>query len=128
LGLRDKVRHLSGIFDKQLAHFYHAAGVLVTPSQYEGFGLPALEAMRCECPVIVSNIGSLPEVAGEAGILLDPDDVTAWAEAMANVLTDADLRDEMVRNGRSQAAKFTWRKTAEMTLAIYNNQRITDNE
>ncbi len=83
LGLRDKVRHLSGIFDEQLAHLYHAAGVLVTPSKYEGFGLPALEAMHCDCPVIVSNCGSLPEVAGEAGMLLDPDDETAWAEAMA---------------------------------------------
>ncbi len=119
LGLRDKVRHLSGIFDEQLAHLYHAAGVLVTPSTYEGFGLPALEAMHCDCPVIVSNCGSLPEVAGEAGMLLDPEDETAWAEAMARVLLDSELRDEMVRNGRLQAAKFTWQKTAEMTLALY---------
>jgi glycosyltransferase involved in cell wall biosynthesis len=122
LGLRDKVRHLSGIFDEQLAHLYHAAGVLVTPSKYEGFGLPALEAMHCDCPVIVSNIGSLPEVAGEAGLLLDPDDETAWAEAMARVLLDSELRDEMVENGRSQAAKFTWRKTAQMTLEIYRSK------
>lgn len=122
LGLRDKVRHLSGIFDEQLAHLYHAAGVLVTPSKYEGFGLPALEAMHCDCPVIVSNISSLPEVAGEAGILLDPDDTTAWAEAMARVLLDAGLRDEMVKNGRLQAAKFTWRKTALMTLEIYRSK------
>lgn len=119
LGLRNKVRHLSGIFDEQLAHLYHAAGVLVTPSKYEGFGLPALEAMHCDCPMIVSNIGSLPEVAGEAGILLDPDDETAWAEVMTKVLLDSGLRDEMVRNGRLQASKFTWQKTAEMTLKMY---------
>jgi glycosyltransferase involved in cell wall biosynthesis len=119
LGLRDKVRHLSGIFDEQLAHLYHAAGVLVTPSKYEGFGLPALEAMHCGCPVIVSNTGSLPEVAGDAGIQLNPDDESAWAEAMARVLTDSVLRDEMVGNGRLQATHFTWRKTAAMTLALY---------
>ena len=122
LGLRDSVRHLSGIFDEQLAHLYHAAGVLVTPSKYEGFGLPALEAMHCDCPVIVSNTGSLPEVAGEAGILLDPDDESAWAEAMARVLTDSAQRDEMVENGRLQATHFTWRKTAEMTLEIYTSK------
>lgn len=119
LGLRDRVHHLSGVADEQLAHFYHAAGVLVTPSKYEGFGLPALEAMHCNCPVIVSNAGSLPEIAGEAGILLDPDDQSAWAEAMARVLTDSALRAEMVGNGRLQATRFTWRKTAEMTLALY---------
>ena len=119
-GLSGKVQHLSGVFDEQLAHLYHAAGVLVTPSKYEGFGLPALEAMHCDCPVIVSNIGSLPEVAGDAGVLLDPDDETAWADAMATVLTDTALREKMVANGRLQAAKFTWRKAAEMTLALYN--------
>lgn len=119
LGLRKHVRHLSGIYDEQLAHLYTAARVLVTPSHYEGFGLPALEAMHCDCPVIVSNRGSLPEVAGEAGILLDPDDVEQWAETMAQVLTDEELRARMVANGRIQASKFTWEKTAAATLALY---------
>ncbi len=126
LGLSGKVQHLSGVFDEQLAHLYHAAGVLVTPSKYEGFGLPALEAMHCDCPVIVSNIGSLPEVAGEAGILLDPDDETAWADAMTTVLTDSAVREKMAANGRLQAAKFSWRKAAEMTLALYNKQQETE--
>ncbi len=76
LNLRDHVRHLSGIFDEQLAHLYHAAGVLVTPSYYEGFGLPALEAMTCGCPALVSNRGSLPEIVGPNGVMVDdPDDV-----------------------------------------------------
>ena len=119
LGLRDHVRHLPHIFDEQLAHLYTAAGVLVTPSYYEGFGLPALEAMHCGCPVIVSNRGSLPEVAGEAGLLLDPDDMTAWAESMAQVLSSADLRARMVKNGRVQAQKFSWQKTAAATLKLY---------
>jgi len=121
LGLRQQVRHLSGIFDEQLAHLYTAAGLLATPSHYEGFGLPALEAMHCGCPVIVSNRGSLPEVAGQAGLLLDPDDIVAWAEAMAQVLSSPDLRARMVAGGRIQAQKFSWQKTAAATLKIYQS-------
>ena len=122
LGLGDSVRHLSSVFDEQLAHLYHAAGVLVTPSKYEGFGLPALEAMHCGCPVIVSDRGSLPEVAGDAGLLLDPDDAPAWAEALARVLTDSDLRERMVARGYAQAQTFTWRETAVKTLALYRGE------
>jgi glycosyltransferase involved in cell wall biosynthesis len=122
LGLGLDVRHLSGIFDEQLAHLYTAAGMLVTPSFYEGFGLPALEAMHCGCPVIVSNRGSLPEVAGDAGILLDPDDINGWVGAMAQVLTDNSLRQKMVRRGRIQAQQFTWRKAAAETLRLYQNR------
>jgi len=96
--------------------------MLVTPSFYEGFGLPALEAMHCGCPVIVSNRGSLPEVAGDAGILLDPDDIDGWAGAMAQVLTDNSLRQKMVRQGRIQAQQFTWRKAAAETLRLYRNR------
>jgi glycosyltransferase involved in cell wall biosynthesis len=121
LGLRQQVRHLSGIFDEQLAHLYTAAGLLATPSHYEGFGLPALEAMHCGCPVIVSNRGSLPEVAGQAGLLLDPDDKAAWAEAMAQVLSSPDLRARMVAAGQIQAQKFNWHKTAAATLKIYQS-------
>ncbi len=119
LGLQNKVRHLTGIFDEQLAHLYHAAGVLVTPSHYEGFGLPALEAMHCGCPVIVSNRGSLPEVAGEAGLQLPLDDEMAWTDALRRVLTDSDLRQKMIERGQAQAKTFTWQKAAEMTLEIY---------
>ena len=119
LGLRDDVHHLSGIYDEQLAHLYTAAGVLVTPSFYEGFGLPALEAMHCACPVIVSNRGSLPEVVGEAGLLLEPDDEVSWAEGMAQVLLSSERREMMVRNGRSQAQKFSWQKAARATLKVY---------
>jgi glycosyltransferase involved in cell wall biosynthesis len=118
-GLKEHVRHLSGIFDEQLAHLYHAAGVLVTPSHYEGFGLPALEAMHCGCPVIVSNRGSLPEVVGGAGLLLEPDDVTGWAEAMTQVLTDSALRDKMVLQGNVQANTFSWSETAVQMLTLY---------
>ncbi len=119
LGLSDQVRHLSGIFDQQLAHLYHAAGVLVTPSHYEGFGLPALEAMHCGCPVIVSDRGSLPEVVGTAGLLLESDDERGWAEALARVLTDSDLRANMAAQGKAQAATFSWPRTAGQMLALY---------
>lgn len=119
LGLQNQVRHLSGIFDQQLAHLYQAAGVLVTPSHYEGFGLPALEAMHSGCPVIVSNRGSLPEVVGPAGLLLEPDDVTGWAEALARVLTDSALRAKMVAQGKAQATTFSWPRTAAQMLDLY---------
>ena len=121
LSLQGKVRHLTGIFDEQLAHLYHAAGVLVTPSHYEGFGLPALEAMHCGCPVIVSNRGSLPEVAGEAGLQLPLDDEAAWTDALRRVLTDSALRQKMIDRGHAQAKTFTWQIAAEMTLRIYKN-------
>ena len=119
LSLHDKVRHLTGIFDEELAHLYHAAGVLVTPSHYEGFGLPALEAMHCGCPVIVSNRGSLPEVAGEAGLQLSLDDEAVWTDALRRVLTDSALRQKMIARGHAQAKTFTWQNAAQKTLQIY---------
>ncbi len=119
LGLGDHVRHLSGVSDTQLAHLYRAAGALAFPSHYEGFGLPALEALHAGCPVVASDRGSLPEVVGEAGVLLPPDDIDAWCEALEQVLTDADVADRLRRAGPAQAARFSWRKTAEATLALY---------
>jgi glycosyltransferase involved in cell wall biosynthesis len=101
---------------------YTVAGLLVTPSFYEGFGLPALEAQHAGCPVVVSNKGSLPEIVGERGITLDPEDTAAWTATMARVLADKDLREQLVTQGRRQAARFTWRKTAEQTLAAYRQQ------
>ncbi len=119
LDLEEYVRHLPGLIDEELAHLYHAAGVLVTPSKYEGFGLPALEAQHCDCPVIVSNRGSLPEIVGENGLKLDPDDIELWAESLALVLSDAELREAMINNGRTQAKRFNWQKTALETVALY---------
>ena len=119
LALGDCVRHLSGLSDTQLAHLYRAAGVLALPSHYEGFGLPALEALHAGCPVVASNRGSLPEVVGQAGLLLEPDDADAWSEALWRVLTDAELAAELRRAGPEQAARFSWRQTAAATLALY---------
>ncbi|MEZ4516387.1 MAG: glycosyltransferase [Chloroflexota bacterium] len=108
--------------DAELRHLYHAAGVLTSPSHYEGFGLPALEAMHCKCPVITSTRGSLPEIVGDAGIQLDPDDPVIWADAIRKVLTDEALRRELIDRGQQQAAKFSWRTTAEQTIALYHGE------
>ena len=122
LKLKQHVRHLPNIFDEELAHLYHAAGVLVTPSYYEGFGLPALEAQHCGCPVIVSDRGSLPEIVGEEGIILDPDDGGAWEDTLALVLSDADMRKKMIKSGREQAKEFSWEKTARNMLSLYQGK------
>lgn len=121
LGLHAHVRHLTGVPDVQLAHLYHLAGVLAFPSHYEGFGLPALEAMHCGCPVVVSDRGSLPEVIGGAGLAVNPDDESAWVAALAAVLTDSTLANTLRQKGYKQALSFTWQATARQTLAVYRS-------
>lgn len=121
LGLEEHVRHLPNVSDRQLAHLYQQAGVLALPSHYEGFGFPVLEAMHCGCPVIASNRASLPEVAGDAAILLEPDDAEAWAAALEQVLTDQMKRTELIVAGKRQACRFNWTKTAAATLKIYES-------
>lgn len=123
LGLAGQVHHLEGVGDEPLAHLYHAAGVLATPSHYEGFGLPALEAQHCGCPVIVSNRGSLPEIAGDAGLILDVLDEEEWTDALYRALTDDQQREGMIRRGYKQARTFSWQKAAQQTLEIYGELR-----
>jgi glycosyltransferase involved in cell wall biosynthesis len=123
LGLEERVRHLSGVDDERLARLYSAAGLLALPSYYEGFGLPPLEAMHCGCPVVVSDRGSLPEIVGQAGIVLPPDSAEEWAAAMAQVLTDGEKREAMKTAGYAQAKKFNWETAAEQTLEIYRRIR-----
>lgn len=123
LGLGPYVMHLSRVPDIHLAHLYHAAGVLAFPSHYEGFGLPALEAMLCDCPVVASNRGSLPEVVGDAALTLEPDDVDGWVEGLHNLLEDPRQAEAMRQAGRIQAKKFSWAQTAAATLAIYRGER-----
>lgn len=120
LELAECVRYLDAVSDEQLACLYRAAGALAFPSHYEGFGLPALEALHAGCPVVASNRGSLPEVVGAAGLLLEPDDVDAWAEALWRVLTDDALADALRRAGPERARSFTWARTAAATLALYH--------
>jgi len=102
-----------------LPAYYSSASLLVYPSLYEGFGLPPLEAMACGCPVVTSNTSSLPEVVGDAAITVDPYDVDALTNAMREVLTNNGLRKEMVEKGLKQAKKFSWDKTAQETMEVY---------
>lgn len=119
LNLWERVMHLQNVSNVQLSHLYRAAGLLALPSYYEGFGLPPLEAMHCGCPVIVSNRASLPEVVGSAGILLEPDDVDGWAEAILQVLSDSGMRQRLITEGHRQAQGFSWERTAAYTMKLY---------
>ncbi len=102
-----------------LPALYSGALALTLPSHYEGFGLTALEAMACGTPPIISPRGSLPEVVGEAGLRVDPDDPEAIAEAMRRMLEDNALRAALRQKGLARAATFTWRRTAEIALRVY---------
>jgi glycosyltransferase involved in cell wall biosynthesis len=104
---------------EDLPALYSGAAALAYPSLYEGFGLPPLEAMACGCPVVASDRASLPEVIGEAGLLVNAEDVTGLAEALARVMTDTGLRSELVRRGFERAAQFSWERAARETLAVY---------
>ncbi len=119
LGLRDKVQPLGGVPDADLVELYRGARAFAMPSLYEGFGLPVLEAMQCGVPVVSSNAGSLAEVAGEAGMLLDPNDVAGWAGALERVLLDEEKAERMRHAGLRQAARFSWQRAARETWALY---------
>jgi glycosyltransferase involved in cell wall biosynthesis len=118
-GAPESVVGLGQITDGQLLALYRGAAALVYPSRYEGFGLPALEAMACGTPVIASRAASLPEVVGDAGTLLDPDDEAGWAEEIARVVSDEFHSARMRKAGLTRAKEFTWARTASLTLDVY---------
>lgn len=117
--LGDAVRILEQTTDSDLAALYSIATALVTPSLYEGFGIPPVEAMAFGLPVIVSDGGALPEVVGDAGMVVPATDVDALAEAMRRVASDEALRDAMSRRSLERARRFDWGMTARQTLAVY---------
>jgi glycosyltransferase involved in cell wall biosynthesis len=119
--MQDNVLCLSEVTIDSLTCLYKKADLFVFPSLYEGFGLPVLEAMACGCPVIVSNVSSLPEIAGDAGLLIDPHSVDEIASAIENVLSDSQLREDMKQKGLERAKQFSWEKTAEDILNIYKD-------
>jgi glycosyltransferase involved in cell wall biosynthesis len=119
----DRVKFLHTVPDSDLPHFYKNALCLALSSLYEGFGLPVLEAMACNCPVVVSNVSSLPEIAGPAGVYVDPKDTESIAQGLLTAVRQRNLMQGKLRieKGLSQVKKFTWEKAAEQTLAILSD-------
>jgi len=104
---------------EDLPSLYSGAQCLVYASLYEGFGLPVLEAMACGCPVLTSNVSSLPEVTGQAGLLVDPLDVEEIARGINEITNNKEKREELIKKGFAQAKKFSWEKAAKETLKAY---------
>lgn len=122
LGIIGRVRFIGWVEEEEKPAIYSGATALLFPSQYEGFGLPPLEAISCGTPVIVSRRGSLPEVTGEGGLYVDdPDDASALARAMERLWDDPSLRARLSRAGLAHAARFSQRHTAKETLAAYRH-------
>jgi glycosyltransferase involved in cell wall biosynthesis len=119
LRLAERVKWLEDLPHADLPVVYNGAAALVAPSFYEGFGLTALEAMACGVPTVVSDRGSLPEVVGVSGLLIDPDRPDSLVEALRRVLTDETLRQHSRAAGLARAAMFTWRQTARTVLSVY---------
>ena len=105
--------------EEDIAPLLSGAEALAFCSLYEGFGLPILDAFRCETAVLTSNVSSMPEVAGEAAVYCDPSDSGSIATGMARLLRDADLRDLLVRRGRERVKQFTWEDTAKSIIRIF---------
>lgn len=119
LKLDKKVRFLGRVTDLELITLYSMADVFAFPSFFEGFGIPPLEAMACGAPVITSNTSSLPEVVGDAALLVDPHDTDALAKAITRVIEDEQLRTELRQKGNVQVARYTWAESARKMLAVY---------
>jgi glycosyltransferase involved in cell wall biosynthesis len=123
LGLSERVLFTDYVPDADLPALYACATALAFPSRYEGFGLTVLEAMACGTPVVCSNSSSLPEVAGEAALLLPPDRPADWAQALLRVVDDEDLRRRLSAQGLARAAQFSWEATARQVLTVYEQAR-----
>jgi glycosyltransferase involved in cell wall biosynthesis len=119
LRLQTQVKFCGFVEDVDLPALLSGAMLFVLPSLYEGFGLPVLEAMACGTPVLTSNRSSLPEVAGEAALLVDPENPEAIADGMRRMLDDGSYRAELGRRGLARARAFRWVDTARNTVAVY---------
>ncbi len=118
-GLEGKVSFAAQVDDATLVHFYQNALALVFPSKNEGFGLPALEAMACGCPVLAAQAGSLPEVCGEAAVLLPPEDPKAWLAALLALQANPSQHRQLREKGLARAQQFTWERTAHELVNVY---------
>jgi glycosyltransferase involved in cell wall biosynthesis len=118
-GITKRIFTTGFVDEESLSCLYSGALALVFPSHYEGFGLPLLEAMACGCPVVSSNAASLPEVAGDAAVFIDPNDDEDLADAMNKVVFDSEVRDKLKLKGLERAKEFSWERAAEKTLAVF---------
>ncbi|EKE02032.1 MAG: hypothetical protein ACD_20C00434G0005 [uncultured bacterium] len=120
LGIKEQVLYCP-VADETLPYFYKNAKAFIFPSLYEGFGIPVLEAFSCGCPLIVSNTSSLPEVAGDAAVYMDPKNEDSILESIKSVIYNNSLRQELINKGYNQVKKFSWQKTAQETKKVYES-------
>jgi glycosyltransferase involved in cell wall biosynthesis len=121
LNISDKVHFTGYVEQADLPLIYNLADVFIYPSVYEGFGLPVLEAMACGTPVITSNVSSMPEIVGDAGVLLAPNNPEVLAQSLLELINDPMYRQRLSILGRERAAAFTWKRTAEKTINVYRH-------
>lgn len=119
LDLTDNIRYVTANSEEDLVRLYNAADVFAFPSFYEGFGLPVLEAMACGTPVVASNRTSIPEVVGDAGVLVDPEDVRGFSEAIKRMLSEPILAKDFSCRGLDRTTRFSWENTAKATASVY---------
>ena len=122
--LNEDIVSLQNIDFEDLPLLYQICDVFVFPSLYEGFGLPLVEAMASRVPIVTSNVSSMPEVVGNAGITVEPSNVDSLAEAIEKVISDSKLRENMIKTGIKQIEKFNWQDTARKTLDVYKREFI----
>lgn len=123
LNLQQHVQFLGRVPEEQLPALFNGATIHVHPSYYEGFGLTPLEAMACGTPTIVSNVSSLPEVVGDAGLLVSPDSVDEWTDSIYRLFNDSQLQQTLSQKGLRRAAQFSWEKAARKHLEVYHRFR-----
>jgi glycosyltransferase involved in cell wall biosynthesis len=128
LGLQTRVDWSGKLPADAMPDLIGSADLVVYPSLHEGFGFPALEAMAAGTPVLASNASCLPEVLGDAALLVDPTDVGSFITAAEAVLGDSGLRLELIAKGRARAAQFTWRRCAELTAQVYRDALATTSD
>jgi glycosyltransferase involved in cell wall biosynthesis len=118
--LKKDIRILDNVTDNELVYYYNCAKMLVFASFYEGFGLPVLEAMACGCPVVASNVSSIPEICGNAAILIDPYDKNSISVGIEKIIDNDDLKNKLVKNGFKRVKLFSWTNTAKEYLNVFN--------
>ncbi|HBU25170.1 MAG TPA: glycosyltransferase family 1 protein, partial [Candidatus Moranbacteria bacterium] len=121
LGINNDVIFTGYVGGDDLKPLYSHAEFFVMPSLYEGFGQTIVEAMACGTPCLVSRVASIPEIAGDAALYVNPHDTEGIGNAMEKLAGDKNLRDELVKKGKEQAKKFSWEKCARETLEVYEN-------